>query len=224
MLLFGFACSPRRNARAHKVPQELVGWILDNKNLTVADLFAQPVSPIAFYGLLSFFPSTSMSSSSTSSTAGLGIKFPPSRHSSFDASEESTQSSGLPYSSHMDAECATHSPQFPGSQVGSLRSNHSMKGLLEAENGGAMVELDMCGGTSGFKTGQHIVMNTDSLVHETIRRTGLPYDSNLYHLQRKTPCLDMAPFSALELLLDGTLRNSSLSLATLNLVSSLVLL
>ncbi|KAK0481713.1 hypothetical protein IW261DRAFT_1397645 [Armillaria novae-zelandiae] len=73
----------------------------------------------------------------------------------------------------MDPECATRS------QVGSLRSNTSMKGLLEAENGGAMVELDMCSGTSGFKTGQRIVMNTDSLVDDAIRRTSLPHNSNL---------------------------------------------
>ncbi|KAK0233638.1 hypothetical protein IW262DRAFT_1504258 [Armillaria fumosa] len=118
-------------------------------------------------------------STSSSTTVGLGIKFPPSRHSSFDASEQSTQSLGLPPSSNMDPECATHSQRCPRSQVGSLRSNTSMKGLLEAENGGAMVELDICSGTSGFKTGQRIVMNTDSLVHDTIRRTNLPHDSNL---------------------------------------------
>ncbi|KAK0505670.1 hypothetical protein EDD18DRAFT_1325176 [Armillaria luteobubalina] len=86
---------------------------------------------------------------------------------------------GLPPSSNLDPEYATHSQQCPRSQVGSLRSNTSMKGLLEAENGGAMVELDICSGTSGFKTGQRIVMNTDSLVHDTIRRTNLLHNSNL---------------------------------------------
>ncbi|KAK0471704.1 hypothetical protein IW261DRAFT_1597177 [Armillaria novae-zelandiae] len=37
----------------------------------------------------------------------------------------------------------------------------------------------MCSGTSGFKTGQPIVMNTDSLIDDTIRRTSLPHNSNL---------------------------------------------
>ncbi|KAK0465584.1 immunoglobulin E-set, partial [Desarmillaria tabescens] len=87
-----------------------------------------------------------------------------------------TQPSGLPHLSN-NAEYATHQQQLARSQVGSSRSISSMKGLLEAENGGAMVELDVCGGTSGFKTGERIVMDPDPLIHDTIWRRCQPRNS-----------------------------------------------
>lgn len=60
----------------------------------------------------------------------------------------------------------------------SLRSNKSMRGLLEAENGDSMVELDVCGGgVSGFKAGQRI-LSEDSL------DGGFPYRSDDVTLSR----------------------------------------